>query len=227
MLRPSDPGSHSRARQTNPPSERKGCARVAQKARGTPDRPLAPCKRLGGSSCNLTETQRPRLALEGARQTNPSFRAKRMREGRIKSQGTPDRPLALCKRLEGSSCNHAETQRPRLALEGGSANKPLLLNEKDARGSHKKPGELLIALSLRAEARGLFLHPERKTSNPSSHSEARKNAMKRAPSPLRSRGSKAGPPKGFDSRPRTTESGTAMGEPVHGQGPRKRSLRMP
>ena len=27
------------------------------------------------------------------------------------------------------------------------------------RGSHKKPGELLIALSLRAEARGLFLQP--------------------------------------------------------------------
>ena len=36
---------------------------------------------------------------------------------------------------------------------------PLFLSEKDARGSHKKPGELLIALSLWAEARGLFLQP--------------------------------------------------------------------
>ena len=36
---------------------------------------------------------------------------------------------------------------------------PLLPSEKEARGSYKKPGELLIALSLRAEARGLFLQP--------------------------------------------------------------------
>ena len=36
---------------------------------------------------------------------------------------------------------------------------PLLPNKKDARGSHKKPGELLIALSLWAEAQGLFLQP--------------------------------------------------------------------
>ena len=34
---------------------------------------------------------------------------------------------------------------------------PLLSSEKDARGSYKKPGELLIALSPRTEARGLFL----------------------------------------------------------------------
>ena len=45
---------------------------------------------------------------------------------------------------------------------GGSAKQPLLSSEKDVRGSHKKPGELLTALSLRAEAWGLFLHPERK-----------------------------------------------------------------
>ena len=32
---------------------------------------------------------------------------------------------------------------------------------------------------------------------------------------------------GFDSRPRTTESGTTMGEPVHGHGLSKRSLGMP
>ena len=40
---------------------------------------------------------------------------------------------------------------------GGSASKPLLPNEKVARGSYKKPEELLTALLLRAEARELFL----------------------------------------------------------------------
>ena len=32
---------------------------------------------------------------------------------------------------------------------------------------------------------------------------------------------------GLDSRPRTTELGTTMGKPVHGQDPSKRSLGMP
>ena len=59
-------------------------------------------------------------------------------------------------RLGGSSCNLAETQRTRLTHEG-LGKQPLLLSEKEARGSYKKPGELLTALSLRAEARGLFL----------------------------------------------------------------------
>ena len=58
--------------------------------------------------------------------------------------------------LGGSSCNLDETQRPRLAHEGLDK-QPLLLSEKEARGSYKKSGELLIALSLRAEARGFFL----------------------------------------------------------------------
>ena len=44
-------------------------------------------QRLGGSSYNLAETQRPRLALEGSA-NNPSFRTKKMREGHIKSQGS-------------------------------------------------------------------------------------------------------------------------------------------
>ena len=63
-------------------------------------------RRLRGSPYNLVGTQRPRLALEGAWRTSPSFRTKRMHEGHL-----------------------------------------------------KKPGELLIALSLCAEARGLFLQP--------------------------------------------------------------------
>ena len=40
---------------------------------------------------------------------------------------------------------------------GGSASKPLLPNEKVVRGSYKKPGVLLTALLLWAEARELFL----------------------------------------------------------------------
>ena len=40
---------------------------------------------------------------------------------------------------------------------GGSASKPLLPNEKVARGSYKKLGELLMTLLLRVEARELFL----------------------------------------------------------------------
>ena len=60
------------------------------------------------------------------------------------------------RRLGGSSCNLAETQRPRLAHEG-LGKQPLLPNEKVARWSYKKLGEPLTALSLRVEAKGLFL----------------------------------------------------------------------
>ena len=45
--------------------------------------------------------------------------------------------------------------------------------------------------------------------------------------PVRVQGFEGWAPKGFDSCPRTTESGTTMGEPVHGRGPSKRSLGMP
>ena len=78
------------------------------------------------------------------------------REGRTKSQENSRRPSRSVQRLGGSSCNLAETQRPRLAHKG-LGKQPLLPNEKDARGSYKKPGELLTALLLRAEARELFL----------------------------------------------------------------------
>ena len=76
------------------------------------------------------------------------------------------------RRLGGSSCNLAETQRPRLAHEG-LGKQPLLPNEKDARGSYKKPGELLTALSLCAEARGLFLQTLLRPSDLGSHARAR------------------------------------------------------
>ena len=65
--------------------------------------------------------------------------------------------LLLCAEAKGlflQPCRDPATQDH---IRGGSAKQPLLPSEKDARGSYKKPGELLTALSLRAEARGLFL----------------------------------------------------------------------
>ena len=61
---------------------------------------------------------------------------------------------AEAKGLSLQLCRDPATQ---VRTRGGSANKPLLPNEKEARGSCKKPGELLTALLLRAEARELFL----------------------------------------------------------------------
>ena len=112
-------------------------------------------QRLGGSSCNLAETQRPRLALEGARQTNPSFRTKRKREGHIKKPGEP--LIDLPAEAKGLSLQLYRDPATQVRTRGASANKPLLPNRKVARGSYKKPGEPLTALSLCVEAKGLFL----------------------------------------------------------------------
>ena len=81
-----------------------------------------------------------------------------MREGRTKK--TRKLLIALSLRVEArglflQTCRDPATQ----ARTQGLGKQPLLPNEKDTRGSHKKPRELLIALSLRAEARGLFLQP--------------------------------------------------------------------
>ena len=121
-------------------------------------------------------------------------------------------------RLGGSSYNLAETQRPRLAREG-LGKQPLLPSKKDVRGSHKKPGELLIALSLHAEARGLFLQPLTPRGS--------KKHDEKGTEPVTVQGFEGWATKGFDSRLRTTELGTTMGEPVHGRGPSKRLLGMP
>ena len=56
------------------------------------------------------------------------------------------------------SCRDLATS---VRTRGGSAKQPLLPSEKEARGSYKKPGELLMALSLCAEAREPFLQPRR------------------------------------------------------------------
>ena len=69
----------------------------------------------------------------------------------------------------------------------GFGKQSLLPNEKDARGSLKEPEELLIALSLRAEARGLFLQlgqvPVTRTRihGPSKHDKTPCSMEKKAP----------------------------------------------
>ena len=60
-----------------------------------------------------------------------------------------------------------------------------------------------------------------------SHPEGRKNATKKGTKPITIQGYEGWAIQGLDSRPRTTESGTTMGEPVHGRGPGKRLLGMP
>ena len=108
-------------------------------------------QRLEGSSCNFAETQQPRFALEGARQTTPPSERKGCARVAQKARRTPDRPLAPC---GGLGALPATLSRPSdlSSHSRGLDKQPLRPNEKDARGSHKKPGELLIALSLRAEA---------------------------------------------------------------------------
>ena len=59
--------------------------------------------------------------------------------------------LSLRAEARGSSCNLAETQRLRLAPEWAQQTNP------HTREAYKKPGKHPTALSLRAEARGLFL----------------------------------------------------------------------
>ena len=87
--------------------------------------------------------------------------------------------MALSLRAEARGALPATLSRPSDlgSHSRGLGKQPLLSNEKDARGSHKKPGELLIALSLRAEARGLFLQLNRgpatrtRTQGPSKRNE--------------------------------------------------------
>ena len=81
-----------------------------------------------------------------------------MREGCTKKIGKLLIALSLCVEARGLSLQPSQDP----ATQGrtrGFDKQTLLPNEKDARGSHKKIGKLLIALSLHAEAQGLFLHP--------------------------------------------------------------------
>jgi len=112
LPRPSDPGSHSRGLgKTTPPSEQKGSVRVVQKARGAPDGPLLhaearePSLQPGRDPATKARTQRG-LSKQTLK-----------REGRIKSQGSSQRPSHPEQRLGGSSYNPIETQRLRLAPE--------------------------------------------------------------------------------------------------------------
>ena len=88
---------------------------------------------------------------------------------------------------------------------------PLLPNKKDARGPHKKDRETPD----RPHA------PSRGSGAPPATKPIPFRLRNWAPSPLRSRGSKARPPRVSTTAPGQTESGMTKGEPVHGRGPSK------
>ena len=80
-----------------------------------------------------------------------------MHEGRTKKPGELLTALSLRAEARGLFLQVCRDPATQVRTRGVSSNKPLLSNKKVARGSYKKLGELLMALSLRAEARGLFL----------------------------------------------------------------------
>ena len=61
---------------STPPSKQKGCARVAQKARGTPDRPLAPCGGSGALPASRTKTSNPSSHSEAWKNAIKGHRAR-------------------------------------------------------------------------------------------------------------------------------------------------------
>ena len=133
---------------------------------------------LGGSSCNLAETQRPRLAYEGARQNNPSFRTKRTCEGRFKKSGELLTALSLHAEARGfflQPCRDPATQG---STRMGSANNPSVQTKRICEGRTKKSGGPLTALSLRAEAQGLLLHPRQRLTTKARAGSFDKNAIK-------------------------------------------------
>ena len=136
MPRPSNLGSHARAQQTTPPSKRKGCVRVAQKARGTPDHPLAPSRGSGALPATRPRPSDP-SSHSRARQITPPSEQKGCTRVAQKARGTLDRPLAPCR---GSGALPAALPRPSDlgSHTSGLGKQPLCPNEKDVRGSNKK-----------------------------------------------------------------------------------------
>ena len=159
MPRPSDPGSHSRGlgKQT-PPSEQKGCARAAKKDRDTTDRPLALCRGSGALPATKPRPSDSNLHSR-AWQTTPPSEQKGCARATQKRQGNSWSPSCSDQRLGGSSCNQTD--------------------------------------SFHAKELGT--------------------------EPATVQGFEGWAPKGLDSCSRTIESGTTMGEPVHGQDPSKRN----
>ena len=192
----------------------------------------------------------PGSPSRGSQQTNPHAREA------YKKPGEHLTALSLCAEARGLFLQVCRDPATQVRTRVGSANNPSVRTKRMCEGRTKKSGGPLTALSLRAEARGLFLQTlprpsdlgshararqttppsERKgcarvalpatrskTSNPISHSGARQNAIKGI-EPVTVQGFEGWAPKGFDSRPRATESGTTMGEPALGRDPSRRLL---
>ena len=147
-----------------------------------------------------------------------------MHEGRTKKTGKLLTALSLCAEARGLFLQLSRDPATQARTRGGSPNKPLLPERKGcarvaqkARGTSDRPLAPCGGL-------GALPTPRTKTNNPSSHSEARKNVIKRAPSPLRSRGSKARPLEVSTVAPGQQSQGQPWGEPTNGRGPSERSL---
>ena len=101
----------------------------------------------------------PLEPIEGSLAYSPLLLNEKEARGSYKKPGEPLTVLSLRIEAKGLSLQLCQDPATQARARGDSANKPLLPNEKVARGSYKKPGEPLTALSLRAEAKGLFLQP--------------------------------------------------------------------
>ena len=159
-------------------------------------------QRLGGSSCNQAETQRPKLGLDGLA-NNPSFRTKRMHEGHTKKTGKLLIALSLCVEAWGLFLQPSRDPVTQTHT-GGLSKQPLLPNEKDVRGSHKKDRETPDRPLALSRGSGALPATRSKTSNPNSHSHsgARQNAIKGI-EPIMAQGFEGWAPEGLDSHPRT------------------------
>ena len=176
-----------------------------KKDREAPDRPLAPSR---GSGALPTIEPRPSDPKShwGTRQTNPQARGAYKKLGELLT--------ALSPRVEARRLflqpyrDPAALARTRM----GSTNKPSVRTKRICEGRMKKSGDPRPSSCSRRRLGGSSC-----TQRPRQTVQAHARGFitkhdKRAPSPLLSRGSKARPPRGFDSRLRATESGTTSGQ---------------
>ena len=87
----------------------------------------------------------------------PLLPSEKEARGSYKKPGEPLMAFLLCAEAKGLFLQPCRDPATLAHTRGGSAKQTLLPSEKEARGSFKKPEELLTTLLLRAEARELLL----------------------------------------------------------------------
>ena len=101
-----------------------------------------------------------------------SFRKKRMHKGRTKKIGKLLITLSLCAEARGLFLRPSRDPMTQTRTRG-LGKQPLLPNEKDARGSHKKDRETPDRPLAPCEGSGALPTTKRRPSDPGSHSRAR------------------------------------------------------